>query len=73
MARGFFWKMAREGWAGRLAGAPERGWGVVGCGVWGGVRRQGVRAPGEGGTVGRQVSTSGARAYTARCPRPGRV
>ena len=34
MARGFFWKMAREGWAGRLAGAPEGGgaWWGVGCG-----------------------------------------
>ena len=63
VARGFSPGRAREGFraAGRL-GAPQKGG-----------RRQGVRAPGEGGTVGRQVSTSGARAYTARCPRPGRV
>ena len=65
MARGFSGKNREGGWraGGLAAGTP------------GGVRdaTAGVRPPGEGGTVGRQVSTSGARAYTARCPLPGSV
>ena len=66
VARGFSGKTARVagGLAGWLAGGGTPGRGV----------RDGRRpAPGEGGTVGRQVSTSGARAYTARCPLPGSV
>lgn len=65
VARGFSGKNREGGWraGGLAAGTP------------GGVRdaTAGVRPPGEGGTVGRQVSTSGARAYTARCPLPGSV
>lgn len=65
VARGFSGKTARVagGLAGWLAAARQGG----------GYATAGVRAPGEGGTVGRQVSTSGARAYTARCPLPGSV